>query len=521
MTDLFSPGEIVTASKLNQLCIDATIAKYTIRLNGTTYEAIDGNTKTKPYTNATLNTLIDTVLAAMTAGTLYLKECAFNYSATIPANVAVVESVNGLVRTFINSTNSAGSPYTISTKTEGGTTRYFCQDSADRYINDSTSTTASSVFQSVHTACVDGDKIIIAEPLIFITGLTVTKQITIEATSNTQPNMIFTGTGDALTLNVTGWITLRNIYLDGSHTVTHGIISTGLSTIYIDYVTVKGCEGRAFNIPSGGGTYVQGTCFKCFDCKQEGFYADTIQIALNDIYSSGCGSESGNSSVYFKVVTGYVGRLVAAGAGALYGGDAYYGFHLASTDFLTIGLLHVEDTTHWGVIIGTSTSSTVNNVDIGSIEVYNTAKESTGTDFAPILANAGRIRVGSIMEDYNGAEPYTVSIVSYNVYNFDVSNIKIQQTISRGAYAHNGAMRVHGLGYEGGGVFSDLGEGSHINHLLVAEPTYFTVTSTNFNPPVIVGASNGVTYLTLYAKLADGSSVASGVTGSWSAVYLP
>ncbi len=96
--------------------------------------------------------LQEQALASTTYGVVYLKENAFNYSVlNIPVNVAVVENVNGRVRTFINNTNTEGSPYTISVGVGADVGYYFAQDSADRYIDSWSSTNSQTVFNNVLT----------------------------------------------------------------------------------------------------------------------------------------------------------------------------------------------------------------------------------------------------------------------------------------------------------------------------------------------------------------------------------
>lgn len=83
----------------------------------------------------------------VSGGKLFLKECAFNYSLSIPANVSVVESLNGVERKFGNIADSQGSPYTISVDTVYPT-YYLGQDSADTIVNSWSSTNASSVINN-------------------------------------------------------------------------------------------------------------------------------------------------------------------------------------------------------------------------------------------------------------------------------------------------------------------------------------------------------------------------------------
>lgn len=94
-----------------------------------------------------LTALENQVLSSTTSGKILLNEVNHNYSLTVPANVTVVESKNGLVRQFINSANSQGSPYTISVDTVQ-TGYYLAQDSANRYINEWSSTDAETIISS-------------------------------------------------------------------------------------------------------------------------------------------------------------------------------------------------------------------------------------------------------------------------------------------------------------------------------------------------------------------------------------
>jgi hypothetical protein len=63
-----------------------------------------------------LTALTEQVLSVTPNGTVFLKQVAFDLALmnSIGENVAVVENVNGLARTFINPLDKAGSPYTVS-----------------------------------------------------------------------------------------------------------------------------------------------------------------------------------------------------------------------------------------------------------------------------------------------------------------------------------------------------------------------------------------------------------------------
>lgn len=91
-----------------------------------------------------LTALEEQVLASTTSGKILLNEVAYNYNLTIPANVTVIESYNGLTRQFINSANTQGSPYTISVDTvQDG--YHLAQDSAGRFLDEWSSTDWATV----------------------------------------------------------------------------------------------------------------------------------------------------------------------------------------------------------------------------------------------------------------------------------------------------------------------------------------------------------------------------------------
>lgn len=91
------------------------------------------------------------VLANIDSGVVYLKGVSFNLALmnSIGDNVAVVESVNGLQRTFINPLDSQGSPYTISVSG----VNYFAADSENHICL--TSTNAATVINSINCSNTD------------------------------------------------------------------------------------------------------------------------------------------------------------------------------------------------------------------------------------------------------------------------------------------------------------------------------------------------------------------------------
>ncbi len=85
-------------------------------------------------------------LASVSSGNIWSEDIAFNYNLTIPLNVTWTENLNGLTRVFCDAANNQGSPYTISIdKVNSG--YYLAQDSANRYVNNWSSTNASCTIQ--------------------------------------------------------------------------------------------------------------------------------------------------------------------------------------------------------------------------------------------------------------------------------------------------------------------------------------------------------------------------------------
>ncbi|MFA5307459.1 MAG: hypothetical protein WC365_08480 [Candidatus Babeliales bacterium] len=89
----------------------------------------------------------ENVLGNLTAGALWMNAL-HNYSLTVPESVTVTESKNGLERKFISSSDSQGSPYTITVdNVQSG--YYNVQDSNDRIINSWSSTNRTAAVESL------------------------------------------------------------------------------------------------------------------------------------------------------------------------------------------------------------------------------------------------------------------------------------------------------------------------------------------------------------------------------------
>lgn len=143
-----------------------------------------------PGTN--LATVTSGILTSMTSGTLFLKEVSFDLALmnSIPQYVSVIESVNGLTRTFINPLDSQGAPYTISIVSAN----YLGQDKEGQILQSSTN--AATVINNVFGYLTSGrtskevvntiGNITITQPLIIpsYTKLNVQGAITLAYQSN-------------------------------------------------------------------------------------------------------------------------------------------------------------------------------------------------------------------------------------------------------------------------------------------------------------------------------------------------
>lgn len=122
------------------------VGKYT----NSSYFCINGS-NWQNFAQASNWTLIESyALGNTSSGTVWMDDTPFNYNVTVPANVSVIENLNGLTRTFCNLVNSQGSPYTVSVDsiTAG---YYLAQDSTDRYINGWSSKTPTTVLNNALT----------------------------------------------------------------------------------------------------------------------------------------------------------------------------------------------------------------------------------------------------------------------------------------------------------------------------------------------------------------------------------
>ena len=154
----------------------------------------------------------------MPSGMLWLKDVAFNYSLSLSQNQSVVESLNGLQRKFVSSSNTMGSPYTISKDTIQ-TTYYLAQDSSGAYIHSWSSTVFGTVLNNV---VLSNTSIYIKTgdyPLL--NGLVISGISNFAISGDTNAHISITsGTVNAPIFTVANCqdISIKNIYLSGAGT---------------------------------------------------------------------------------------------------------------------------------------------------------------------------------------------------------------------------------------------------------------------------------------------------------------
>jgi hypothetical protein len=176
---------------------------YLIRNNGGTYEAIDGSTGKIADSNATLNTLVTAMLTAMTSGTLYLKEVAFDLALmnSITANCQVVCSYGDEQYTYINSADAKGSQRTIAVGS-GINLNYYLTSDIQQNILDA-SANASTLIQTVFDdAAVHEIKFTADTFALAATGVTLSRDnVIVEGSGETSTSFTYSGVGTAITIS--------------------------------------------------------------------------------------------------------------------------------------------------------------------------------------------------------------------------------------------------------------------------------------------------------------------------------
>ena len=220
---------------------------YLIRNNSGTYEAIDGHTGKIADSNATLNTLVTAMLGVMTSGTLYLKEVAFDLTllALIPADVRVVCSYGEEYYEYINTADSAGSPFYVNTGVGVNNGYYIVSDAKNRicYASANFSTLVNSIIAADVNIYVSPTlTATLTAPIVFnVNNVTISGgldgQVGATLTSTGQIFIIGSAAGSA-SININGF----NLVGDGTNVA----VTAGRNGFYTQAVTVSNCKISIF-----------------------------------------------------------------------------------------------------------------------------------------------------------------------------------------------------------------------------------------------------------------------------------
>ncbi len=193
--------------------------------------------------------LIQQVQSVTTAGKILLNELSYPYALTVAANVTVVESLNGLTREFINSANSQGSPYTISTDTVNSG-YYMAQDRAGRFLDEFTSSNCSYVVQSVFDNPTFFELHFEGGTYDFTTPVTVRNRAAVVDDYN---SVKITGEGHntelratasmsaLLTLEQSNSVTIRDLAINSNEYANYGLFVNIDPTVYCGHTLVERC----------------------------------------------------------------------------------------------------------------------------------------------------------------------------------------------------------------------------------------------------------------------------------------
>ena len=185
-------------------------------------------------------------LASLTYGEVYLKEVPFSLAlmSSIPANVQVVDNINGVTYTYVNPSSSLGSPYTVSVGQGNNAGYYVAVDSGSRVCW--ASVNANSVFTSVFAASASHVNVVgsitsdaFNIPANVVLDLSQSYLTTLNPLQITGSNVeIIGGTIN----NINRWSSTV-IYALGSGNSLYA--STHLSNIFFDKVAIIGNRERA------------------------------------------------------------------------------------------------------------------------------------------------------------------------------------------------------------------------------------------------------------------------------------
>ena len=454
---------------------NSTTANYIIRPTGTgEYQVINGSfgTTMTAFTSRNANTTLNSAIAL--GGIIAIK--GGDYSGAelrVPSNVSIIAdpTVTGIKYASIANGARIDEPtfnqafrcyaqddYTIVSNRTclASSQTWYLAFKPDRSIYWQ-STNASYVLTSVLDTMENSNSVTIMDPLELDSTTTLDKSVEIDFANfgdTNNPNIIFTGTGNCITINPPQLIakhaaieiTIRNLRIDGQGHGENGIEISETVTLYAYDLKINNMGGKGF-YSHAWSTFLRGTTITVSTNNKEGFYMNMGQIDVDLIFAVGNGGENYCNAVFQDVGPGSIGRLVASGGAGI---KSSYGAYFVSGNFgLTIGTLHLENVAIQPLIIGENeTVCGLQNSVIESIFLYN----SSTTPYAGypiVINNASSLNIGSI-EERNAnstAYLYDYSMVILNVKSVVINSINIQKDISRGTYSNDGQVRIL-LGYK-------------------------------------------------------------------------
>ena len=102
---------------LPDLYLESSLADFVCRVKSDGagwYFVSDGESGKTVFSSTVLLDATDYALSSTTSGNVLLDGVYFDYGLDVPVGVSVTESVDGLVRVFVNEADRQGSPYTVS-----------------------------------------------------------------------------------------------------------------------------------------------------------------------------------------------------------------------------------------------------------------------------------------------------------------------------------------------------------------------------------------------------------------------
>lgn len=385
-------GSIVVQDPYNQpdlyLGVYGQVYTYMVQSDGAGwYQAIDGVTGQVLLSSTDASYVEEMALGNSSSGNVWLNEVSHDLSLSIPVGVAVVESVDGLERTFINSADRVTGIIIIST--DG--TYCFAQDSAKRYLANLISTNSTVTIQV--SMNIEND-VLAMEGTYVVSGLQIFYAPTNLSCSLLVPsNTYFHGENREKTVikwadaqstaNVLGaWqcynSTVSDLTIDGNVAGnTYLGKDGGQAGFYCRWaksvaenLIFKNCPAEGLYMGSQDGSVTNNIW--AYNCGLIGVHlSSSDRSTLTNVYCDGCGVTNNSTGVAFDdvhnckidnihAINGYKGI-------SMQGGDNY-----VSDDYNNnVGSLYSANNTYYGMQIG-SISSTFDSLfsygDAGSYQ---------------------------------------------------------------------------------------------------------------------------------------------------------